>query len=95
MKSPLKGKPLNNPGQSLEVRLNDIAVERVYFPLTISILFLYFAIYEWNRWYFEVELSPILWSVLAICVLIYSVWKIIRAFKEIKLVKRVFGRKLG
>lgn len=88
MKSPLKGKPLNNPGQSLEVRLNDIAVERVYFPLTISILFLYFAIYEWYRWYFEVELSPILWSVLAICVLIYSVWKIIRAFKEIKLVKQ-------
>ncbi|MCH8493585.1 MAG: NERD domain-containing protein [Idiomarina sp.] len=88
MKSPLKSKPLNNPGQSLEVRLNDIAVERVYFPLTIMMFALVFAAVEWIRWYSNSPPNPLMISVMALLVVIWTVYKVARAFKEAGTIKQ-------
>ncbi|RUO20886.1 nuclease [Aliidiomarina iranensis] len=88
MKSPLKAKPLNNPAESLQKRLSDLAMDEVFFPLIVSMLFFCFAVYEWMRWYFEVPPSPVVWSIISLSVLVFYGFKIFRAFKEIKRLKQ-------
>ncbi|MCH8500781.1 MAG: NERD domain-containing protein [Aliidiomarina sp.] len=88
MKSPLKAKPLKNPGESLEQRRIDVAVDRVFFPLTVAIMMFFWALYEWYRWLFDIPLSPYLNTVLALGVIIWATFRIVRAFKEIKLINQ-------
>lgn len=87
MKSPLKAKPLKNPGESLERRLNDVAVDRVYFPLTIAIMLITWAGFEWYRWAVDLPPNPHFISVLTLGVVLWAAIRIVRAFKEIKLIK--------
>lgn len=87
MKSPLKAKPLKNPGESLERRLTDIAVERVYFPLAVAFMLIAWAGFEWYRWALDLPPNPILMSVITLGIVLWAAVRVIRAFKEIKLIK--------
>ncbi|WP_158091782.1 nuclease-related domain-containing protein [Idiomarina sp. A28L] len=84
----MKAKPLNNPAQSLEKRLVDIALDRVFFPLIVSMLVIAYTVYEWVRWYFELPPNPVIWTILAIVFASYSAFKIVRTFKEVKLLEQ-------
>ncbi|RUO23922.1 nuclease [Aliidiomarina minuta] len=88
MKSPLKAKPLNNPAESLERRLYDLALDRVLVPIPICILFVFMAIVEWYRWYVDVPPQPLLMSVLAVCVIAYFAFRFRGVWREIKQLKQ-------
>lgn len=88
MKSPIKAKPLNNPAESLEKRLYDIAIDRFFFPIPLCIFFTVFAVYEWFRWYSGIPPQPVMFSIIALVTIIYFGVKMRSAWFEIKLIKQ-------
>lgn len=86
-KSPLKSKPLRNPGQSIDEEINQLLNEKLvgyYFFATYTILL---AIFEWWRWYKHITYSPIFYSIVAIIVSSFSFFKIIKIINKVKLLK--------
>ena len=87
MKSPIKARPLNNPGDSLDKRLQDVATDEILLYSLIALLFIIMALLEWWRWYVQVPPSPVLFTVCAVVASGYAAWKIRKALKKIKNIK--------
>ena len=81
-RSPLKGKPLRLPGQSVdEARL--ALVERMYeTPALVSLVLVVLAGMEWARYFFAMPTSPILHSVIAAASVVFTAWRCWRLVPE-------------
>lgn len=86
-KSPLKSKPLNNPGESLEKRLINIVFDDILFFLIMAIVAIVLALVEWYRWYSDAPPSPIVMSVFAAVVVAIAAWKVFRGLRAAGAVK--------
>jgi hypothetical protein len=73
-RSPLKEKPLRNPGQSLDEQLNQIKLDMLLFLLA-PLLLVFLAIWEWWRWYLKSPPQPIVATILAIILVGYCMTK--------------------
>lgn len=87
MKSPIKAKPLRNPGESLDSELRDVVYDEIIYHFMISIFLVIMAALEWRRWYAQTPPSPLGITIVAILVITYSAWKIRRAWKKAKNLK--------
>lgn len=79
VRSPLKDKPLRNPGQSLDEEVerfieNDID-QQILVPVTLAM----FALLEWWRWWFDLEPNPILWTIVSVPIIAFFAFRLIRA----------------
>jgi len=88
MRSPLKDKPLRNPGQSLDEQITDLAFDALFF-LMIAIMFCMLAAMEWIQYLNQSPPSPILFTMMALVALAVALFKVQPIFKKIK------NRKLG
>lgn len=86
-KSPLKSKPLRNPGESLDRQLQDIVNDKVIPYLFLAFFLTMVAGLEWWRWYFKTPPSPRLFSIVAVFAIAISFWKIRRALPMMKRIK--------
>lgn len=75
-RSPLKGKPLRNPGQSVDEELEEQIYDHVLAPFLIAVFGLALAGMEWWTYYHPRPPTPILYSVLALITVAYAVFKI-------------------
>ena len=86
-KSPLKDKPLRNPGQSLDKELDDLFMDKVlgYFIVAAfaAILFLL----EWYRYYMQMMPNPVVITILSIPIILYSVYRIYRIIPKARALK--------
>ncbi len=83
-RSPLKEKPLHNPGESLEQKMNTLFYEEVA-PHVYQIIFIIIIVaWEWWRWYWKIPLSPLLISLFAVVFGGYSVYKIISYVRQMR-----------
>ncbi len=73
-RSPLKEKPLRNPGQSLDEQLDQIKWDMLSFLLA-PLLLVFLAIWEWWSWYLKSPPHPIAATILAIILLGYCIPK--------------------
>ena len=80
-KSPLKDNPLRNPGQSLDERINDLIMLDGSTYYSIAFFSIVLACLEWFRWYMEFPYTPIILTIVAVIVTIYSGRKIIKIKK--------------
>jgi len=84
MKSPLKDNPLHNPGETLDKEIdsliNDGAMKYIIAPVFIGVL----AMLEWWRWFMEQPPTPILYSIMFVIVLAYSVPKTFAIKKQLR-----------
>ena len=87
MKSPIKTKPLNNPGESLDKKLQDVLYDEVLYYTLMSAVIITMTLLEWWRWYIKAPPSPLVYTVIAILVCSYSAWKIHKARKKVKNIK--------
>lgn len=87
MKSPIKAKPLRNPGESLDRQINDILIDDIIFYIMLATYAILIAGFEWFRWYARTPPSPITLTVLAVIILTVAVWKIRVALKKVKNIK--------
>ncbi len=75
-KSPIKKKSLRHPGQSLSEQIEDILYDKVLVYLMVSIFAIVTAGMEWSRWYFDSPPSPILITIVAVGISLYSAVRI-------------------
>lgn len=66
MKSPIKARPLRNPGHSLEKKLQDIFFDDLLFPVLVTCALVAQAVGEWWQWYNPTPPAPVAMSVLAL-----------------------------
>jgi hypothetical protein len=87
LKSPIKAKPLRNPGESLEQQLNDALYNDVLTYALWAMFVVILAGFEWWRWYKSILPNPIVVSVSAVIVVAFSAWKVRYSIKHIKRLK--------
>ncbi len=75
-KSPLKANPLRNPGQSLDEEINKLWDDKGIFYLFYIIGFVGIAVGDWFRWLTQKPVNPVLSTILAIIVLVFSSYKL-------------------
>ena len=86
-KSPLKAKPLRNPGQSLDEALDDLAMDEVLPYLLGSATAFVLMVIEWYRWYAQIPPKPVLYTILAVGMLALTAVKFQKGFKRAKRIK--------
>jgi len=84
-KPPVEGKPLRRAGQSLDDEINSIVDEKVNYHVTVILYFVSFTVVEWYRWYSETPIMPGYLSVLTVPIIVYSLIKIFRYRRAIKM----------
>ena len=74
-KSPLKEKPLHNPGESIQAEMErlfeEVIMPRIFFAGFVIIL----ALYDWIRYYSKANIHPSFLSIIAIGILIYVIFR--------------------
>lgn len=87
-KSPLTGKPLRNPGQSLDEEIQRLVDDKYNSYAIFTSLVISVAVMEWIRWYQQVPPQPFLWTVIAVGVLAYSSYRIYGLRQRVKRLKQ-------
>ncbi len=87
MKSPLKDKPLPNPGESLDRQIDDVIYDEVVTYYVLALVVVLLAIMEWWKWYSGAPPSPGGFALCAFGFLIYSGFRVLRARKKVKSLK--------
>lgn len=83
MKSPLKDKPLRNPGQSLDWHIIDVVLDQQVKYLLIGLAFWIALISNWVYYFTEKPLPPFWFTLIASVVFAFCYYKITRAKKKI------------
>lgn len=83
-RSPLKSKPLRNPGQSLDEQRNDLFDNKVLPPLVVALFLLMLAAMEWYRHWFPSPPRPIFLTVVAVLAIVYASFRIWRLWPHLK-----------
>lgn len=84
LKSPIKGKPLRNPGQSVEEKIKDLIDDKMMTYVLAATFTITYAALEWVYWYMDTPRSPWVLTGLAIVVSIFSFYKLIKTRKIVK-----------
>ena len=83
MKSPLKDRPLRNPGETLERDIAKFKDEKIFDSALVIIMLLLLTALEWFRWYFDSPPSPKLMTLVAVIGTGLYTWKIIKAKRRL------------
>lgn len=75
-KSPIREKPLRNPGQSVRDEIERLLTEEVAVWVLVPIFATFFPVLEWLRWIGRLPPDPLWNSVLAVVVVAYSLWRL-------------------
>jgi hypothetical protein len=82
-RSPLKDKPLRNPGQSVDEQRSDLVYDKVLGPFLLALLVVLLAAFEWWRHFSASPPQPWLYTIIAAVVAGYSAWQIRQAWPQI------------
>ena len=86
-RSPLKGKPLRYPGQSLDEEIERVVNEEGVLWIIVAILGIYFAGVEWVRWAVSGQLHPVFVSLMALGLVVFAAWRIYKAHGRVQTLK--------
>ncbi len=87
MKSPIKSKPLRNPGDSTNDKIYDVLLDEVLKYFIIALLLFLIAMMEWWHWYFNSPPSPILSTIFALGAIAFSIYKFYKGLAKVKNLK--------
>lgn len=85
-RSPLKGRPLRNPGQSLDEQIQDIVYDYMLWPV-FAVTMMLFALMEWARELWPRTPSPKLQSVVALSAVAFAAYRICKALPRLRALK--------
>lgn len=86
-RSPIRDKPLRNPGQSIDDQLDDMLYDKLFAPFTLALFFSIVAGLEWWRYYHPRPPAPKTYTVLALVVVLYCLWRIWRFLPQVRQLK--------
>jgi hypothetical protein len=81
--SPIKDAPLRNPGQSLDVQIDDLRTDMLG-PILMATMFVALSAMEWFRWYRDDPPHPLLYSLVAGIGIIYAIYRTRRSWKRLE-----------
>jgi hypothetical protein len=81
-RSPLKKKPLRNPGESIQREMENLLDSEVLPQFIAAFMIVAFAVYEWIRWLGDAPPRPILITILALGYIAYTAYKVITVRKR-------------
>lgn len=83
-RSPLKDKPLRNPGQSVREQRLDMLYDKLFGPTLIACLLLVYAGTEWTRHLLQTPPSPWLASICALAGIAYACWQFYKFVPQLR-----------
>jgi hypothetical protein len=84
MKSPLKSKPLRNPGESLDALIEDRIFDGALQFWIAALFFWFAALVEWIKWLHDLPPRPWPLTALAFIFTIYAIYRTVRTRKEVR-----------
>ncbi len=81
-RSPLKAKPLRNPGQSLDEQMRDLVTDYVLGPALFALFLFFLAAFEWLKYVQSIPPNPVLYAVPALLAIGYAGFRFIRVKRE-------------
>ena len=88
MKSPIKDKPLRNPGQSLDQYLLDVVFDQGIIYILTGTFVCFYAFNNWIYYLIEKVHNPWAMTLIAVAVVAYCLYKIKKALKKITKLKQ-------
>ena len=88
LKSPIKDKPLRNPGQTLDEKIEEFIIDIASKYIMMPSMMILFAVLEWMQWYFKQPYNPWLYTFFAFVSIIYSALGLFKSSKEAKSLKQ-------
>ncbi|HUX81919.1 MAG TPA: nuclease-related domain-containing protein, partial [Halothiobacillus sp.] len=79
-----KAAPLRYAGQSLDEEIQRVAEDDIFIYIMAASMAIGFAIYEWLRWYSKTPPHPVVVTIFAAIVLVYTVRKVVLAMRKLK-----------
>lgn len=83
-RSPLKGRPLRNPGQSLDEQIRDATYDTLVWPVLFALFLLLWAGMEWFRYVRPHAPNPVLYTIAAALATVFAVYRIIRGWPRLR-----------
>lgn len=83
MRSPIKRRPLRNPGDSLDDEIQEVVWSQFAVYYFLAGLFVVVAVLEWFRWFTKSGPNPILFSLIALCTGAIAAYKTWGAFRRV------------
>ena len=82
-KSPITSKPLRTPGQSVDELINKIRSDDMLDYMVWTVMSITFTAYEWWRWHTDAPYTPVLWTIITLLVVPYSLYKFFKLKKKV------------
>jgi hypothetical protein len=82
-RSPLKSKPLRNPGQSLDEEIQRYVEKDIDEKAAVLVALVMVTLLEWWRWWFDLEPNPVLWTIVSAPIIAFFVFRLVRARKRL------------
>ena len=86
-RSPLKDRPLRNPGQSLDEQIQDLLYNYFAGPLFLAVFVVLIAAHEWLRYYRPHPPAPWVYSSFAFVIVFYTVYRISSVWPRLRALK--------
>ena len=83
-RSPLKSKPLRNPGQSLDEQIHDLISDYALAPAVFALFIVLITVLEWLKYYRSIPPAPFLYSVAAVLAVGYALIRFFRVRRAVK-----------
>lgn len=88
VRSPLKGKPLRLPGQSVEERRRKLLEDRIETPMLLAAVLVPVAGIEWYRSFTELPYLPKHFTAAAVLALLFAAWRFFRLRPKLKALRQ-------
>jgi hypothetical protein len=86
-RSPLKDRPLRNPGQSLDDQIQDFTYDYMLWPTLLALFFVLLAALEWFRYLRTISPSPGLYTFGAVAILAFAAYRFFKGLPRLRALK--------
>ena len=87
-RSPLKDKPLRNPGQSLDEQIRDLISDYAFGPVVFALFIVLITLFEWLEYYWSVPPKPFVYLFVAVPAVGYAVFRFFRVRRDVEALRQ-------
>lgn len=87
LRSPLKDRPLRNPGQSLDEEIHRLVDDKLTMSLLPAFAFSFAALLEWLRWWQQTKPNPLLYTLCALVAMGYAAYQFFKIRRQVRRLK--------
>jgi hypothetical protein len=86
--SPLKDKPLRNPGQSLDEEIQELFDDKIVSALWVTMALFLVAVLEWFAYWRHLPRQPVTYTAMALLAAAYTTWRFFKVRKRMRALRQ-------